>query len=107
MFDLSEFDADVLATLTFNVAASIAANGEVTGQNLPACNATTLGMGTGTDFYAYDNPVALPPCGQPQIVDATSQARAWSTTATPISASHSLARRSLSQILCRTTIYPV
>jgi hypothetical protein len=77
VFDLSMFDADVLATLTFAVVTSVSADGDVTGQNPPVCNATTLGMGTGTDFYNFDNPVGMPPCGQPQSVDVTNQARAW------------------------------
>jgi hypothetical protein len=76
-FDVSIFKTDVLATLTFDVVASVAANGDVAGQNPPACNATTLGMGTGTDFYNFDNPVAMPPCGQPQVVDVTAQTRSW------------------------------
>jgi hypothetical protein len=77
MFDLSEFDTDVLATLTFNVKASVSANGEATVQDPPACNATVLGMGTGTDFYNFDNAVTLPPCGPSQSINVTSQARSW------------------------------
>ena len=76
-FDLSQFDSLVVATLTFDIENSISANGEVVGQNPPACNATTLGMGTGTDYYYFDNPVTLPPCGPSYSMDVSSQVRDW------------------------------
>ena len=76
-FDLSQFDSVVAATLTFDVENSISANGEVVGQIPPACNATTLGTATGTDYYYFDNPVSLPPCGPSYSIDVSSQVRDW------------------------------
>jgi hypothetical protein len=60
VFDLSQFDA-AIASLTFNVESSLAVSPTGGGtQTPPNCNATTLGMATGTDHYNFDNPVSLP-----------------------------------------------
>jgi len=86
VFDLSPFDSIVAATLTFDVEHSISANGEVTSQIPPACNATTLGVATGTDYYNFDNPVTpLPPCGPSYTFDVSPQVRYWISNTSPAS----------------------
>ncbi len=68
-FDLSQFDAVSVATLTFNVDTSLTANGGVHVDGLAQSYATTLGMSTGTMdlgngpfFWAYDDEASLPSC---------------------------------------------
>jgi hypothetical protein len=80
-FDLSQLDVIVSADLTFTVDSSISANGDVVGQNPPACNATTLGMATGNEHYFFDSPVSLPPCGRSLDVGVSDQVRQWLGTA--------------------------
>jgi|SRR6516162_3918791 hypothetical protein len=76
-FDLSQFDTIVSADLKFTVDSSIARNGELVGQNPPACNATTLGMVSTSDLRSFDNPVSLPPCGPSLDVGVSDQVRQW------------------------------
>ncbi len=85
IFDLSQFDNITSATLSFNVERSILAD-KFTFQDQvpPACNATTLGMGTEDVPYNFDNPVQLPPCaGGPYSFDVSTQARDWTSAQPP------------------------
>jgi hypothetical protein len=87
-FDLSQFDAVVSATLTFNIDLSLSEDGGIQQDAPPNSYGTTLGMSTGTIdigdgpfFWPYDNDVAFsctflfakPDCS----VDATSQVNQW------------------------------
>lgn len=82
VFDLSQFGSSIVsASLSFTVDQSITPNGETVGQS-PACNATTLGMGTmdptsPNNTPTFDNPVSLPPCGPPISVGVSESVRQW------------------------------
>lgn len=81
LFDVSQFNTIIGANLTFNVASSVWGDGEVTGQNPPLCNATTLGEGSGdwSGGMPFDNPASMPPCGPSLNLDVSSQVRDWIT----------------------------
>ena len=84
---MSQFDSVTSADFKFDVLNSLAANGEVTSQNPPACYATTLGEGSGDwngGFGAmpFDNPHTLA-CGQTNDVGVSSQVRDWISNGHP------------------------
>lgn len=78
MFDLSQFDSTVAATLTFGTAASVSRGAGGTSTSPVRSVATTLGVGTQafTNLMPDDNQATLPPGPAVKIV-VSGQVRDW------------------------------